>query len=108
MKNINNLNELQSFIKNNTFAFLYVSSKNCSVCAPLFLKVKEMLSEFPNINLSKMDLDELPELGSALSLFTVPMLILFVEGRETFRESRFVKINEFKENVQRIYEIYYN
>lgn len=108
MENINNLNELQSFINNNTFAFLYVSSKNCSICAPLFLKVKEMLSKFPNINLRKMDLDELPEVGSTLSLFTVPMMILFIEGRETFRESRFVKINEFKKSIKRIYEIYYN
>ncbi|WP_097027385.1 thioredoxin family protein [Clostridium peptidivorans] len=108
MENINNLNELHTFINNNTFAFLYVSSKTCSVCTPLSYKVEEMLSGFPNISLKKMDLDELPEVGSTLSLFTVPMLILFVEGRETFRESRFVKINEFKENIKRIYEIYYS
>ena len=108
MEIINNLNELQTFISNNTFAFLYVSSKNCSVCTSLSYKVEEMLSEFPNINLRKANLDYLPEMGSTLSLFTVPMLILFVEGRETFRESRFVKINKFRENIKRIYELYYH
>lgn len=108
MEIINNLIELEVFIKNNTFAFLYVSSKSCSVCTSLSHKVEEMLSEFPNINLKKLDLDELPEVGSTLSLFTVPMLILFVEGHETFRESRFVKINDFKKNIRRIYEIYYS
>lgn len=108
MENINTLNELQNFINNNTFAFLYVSSKNCSVCAPLSYKMEEILSQFPKINLRKMDLDELPEVGSTLSLFTVPMMILFIEGRETFRESRFVKINDFRDNIKRIYEIYYN
>ncbi len=46
----------------------------------------------------------LKEITGSLSIFTVPALILFVHGKEAFREARFVHMDKFEEKVQRIYD----
>jgi thiol-disulfide isomerase/thioredoxin len=105
MMELTAIDQVDPFIEENTFSFIYVSRTNCSVCYALLPQVKEVLSQFPNIQLGFVNADELEEIAGRLSIFTVPALLFFVEGKEVIREARFVQIEALREKIGRIYEM---
>lgn len=66
------------------------------------------MSEFPQIEKRLVDAEALPELSGFLSIFTVPVLLLFADGKEMMREARFVHVEEFKKKVHKIYKGFYS
>ncbi|MDV2686071.1 thioredoxin family protein [Alkalihalophilus lindianensis] len=105
MTELTAIDQVDPFIEENKFSFIYVSRTNCSVCHALLPQVKEVLSQFPNIQLGFVNADELEEIAGRLSIFTVPALLFFVKGKEVIREARFVQIEALREKIGRIYEM---
>lgn len=98
------LSEVERFICDHQLAFLYISRPDCSVCHGLLPQVKDMMTEFPQIKLGHINADEIPEIAGRFSIFTVPVLLLFVDGKEHLREARIVHMNLFKEKIKQIYD----
>ncbi|WP_175615312.1 thioredoxin family protein [Piscibacillus halophilus] len=85
-------------------SFLYISRKGCSVCHSLLPQVQYLMDQYPQIELGHIDVHDVPEVAGRFSIFTVPVLILFVDGKEYLREARIVQMNQFDEKVRKIYE----
>lgn len=102
------MTELERFMNEDGLRFIYVMHSKCSVCHDLFPQVKEMLQSFPHIHFGKIQLDEVPETAGFLSVFTVPALLLFVNGKETIRIARFVHLDELREKITRVYHRFSN
>lgn len=62
------------------------------------------MKDFPQIQTRTVNAEEIPEIAGYFSIFTVPVLILFADGKEMLREARFVHVEEFKLKVSKIYE----
>ncbi|WP_330949351.1 thioredoxin family protein [Virgibacillus sp. MG-45] len=102
-------NELQSmeaiehFITANKLAFLYISQPNCSVCHGLLPQVQTLMEQFPQIQLGHIDAHEVEAVAGRFSIFTVPVLLLFVEGKEFIREARIVHMDLLEEKLKKVY-----
>ena len=103
MIELTSLDHVEEFIKNHRFSFLYISRTNCSVCHALLPQIKEMLLQFPQIKLGYINADILEEVAGRFSIFTVPVLLFFVEGKELIREARFVHLELLREKLGKIY-----
>jgi thiol-disulfide isomerase/thioredoxin len=97
------IEDVEHFINSHHLAFLYISKTNCSVCHALLPKVKEVMAEFPKIQMAFVNVDDIPDIAGHLSIFTAPVLILYVDGKEVLREARFVHIEQFMKKVKNIY-----
>lgn len=97
------IEEIEQFVSNHHLAFLYISKTNCGVCHALLPKVKKVMAEFPKIQMAFVNADDVPNIAGHLSIFTAPVLILYVDGKEVLREARFVHVEQFKEKVKKIY-----
>ncbi len=106
-KTLTTLPEVDAFIENNTLSFLYLSQPNCSVCHGLLPQVEELLKKFPHIQPAHIQTNELPSIAGHLSIFTVPVLLLFVEGKEHIREARIVHLDQLETKIASIYENFY-
>ncbi|MCM3609992.1 thioredoxin family protein [Planococcus sp. MERTA32b] len=62
------------------------------------------MNDFPDIQTRIANAGDIPEIAGHFSIFTVPVLILFTDGKEMLREARFVHVEEFKMKVSKIYE----
>ncbi|MBI9010601.1 MAG: thioredoxin family protein [Clostridiales bacterium] len=107
MKILNNLKEVQNIISNNTMVLTYFTSSDCNLCKDLFPKVKRMLEEFPNVVAIRSEVDEELGLVGTYNVFTIPTIILFIEGKETIRRSRQIGIKEFSDAMNRYYSMIY-
>lgn len=98
------MEELEQFLQENTYTFLYISQPNCSVCHGLEPQIKRILDEYPRIVARKVNATEVPEVAGKFTVFTAPVLLLFIDGKEYIREARIVQTARFQEQVQRLYE----
>ncbi len=104
MKSINSMKEIEELIGNNSFALLYFSSKECSVCTDLLPKVTELLKGYPKVEAAFIEAQELPMAMGAYNAFIFPCIIAFMEGKEVIREARFISIEELKAKIERYYD----
>ena len=98
------IDQVLRYIKENKLTFVYISKENCGICHVIQPQVQEMLTEFPAIKPIQVSADDIPEVASQFTVFTVPALLLFVEVKEVIREARFVVMEELHRKFQRVVE----
>lgn len=101
---LTSMQEIENFIKNNELAFLYISKENCSVCLSLLPQIERVMDKYPSIHLGHINTDHVEEVAGRFSIFTAPVLLLFVNGKEYVREARIVHIQLFDEKINKIYK----
>jgi thioredoxin-like negative regulator of GroEL len=98
------LEELQTIIKTEVGVLLYFSGENCNVCHALRPKFKEVFdTNFPQLKQIYLDAHENPEISANYSVFSVPTMIVFMDGREFAREGRSVSLHQLTEKLKRPY-----
>ena len=74
------------------------------MCKVLKPKLIEMLGQnFPLINFAYVNCEMSKELAAQQSIFSVPTILFFFEGKEFIRKGRFVNLDELRSELVRIY-----
>ena len=68
-------------------------------------KVEGILGKYPEIKSVYIDVEQSPEIGIKHSIFTIPAILFFTEGKETIREARYISIKDIDMKVSRYYEL---
>lgn len=101
MKITRNLNELNTLIERSPILLCFFTSKNFWGNDHLLCKVDKLLLNYPNIDSVYISLDISPEIGAAHSVFISPTILVFILGKESIRESKFIILNELKTKIER-------
>ena len=98
------LEEVENIIREEVGVLLYFSGENCNVCHALRPKFKELFDkEFPQIRQIYLDAHENAEISAHYRVFSVPTMIVFLDGREFVREGRAVSMHKMTEQLKRPY-----
>ncbi|ASS70034.1 thioredoxin family protein [Bacillus atrophaeus] len=100
------LNAIENFINRHQLSFIYISRSSCTVCHAVLPQLRELLEQFSHIKLGHVNADSVEEVAGRLSVFTVPVLLLFIEGTEFLREARFVHFEQLEQKLKRVYQLY--
>ena len=85
---------------------LYFTSPGCSVCNVLKPKVKTLVEErYPNLEWREINIVEERDVAAQYNVFTVPVLIVELEGKEYVRLIRAFSLGEVQEKTDRIYSL---
>jgi len=99
-----NLEQLQTTIREEVGVLLYFSGENCNVCHALRPKFKETFEkEFPQLKQIYLDAHENAEISAHFQVFSVPTMIVFMDGREFAREGRSVSLHKLTQQLKRPY-----
>ncbi|MBN2722399.1 MAG: thioredoxin family protein [Campylobacterales bacterium] len=97
---------LEDLISSKLGVMLYFSGERCNVCHALRPKVKELFdNNFPLIEQIFLDAHENLEISVHFQVFSIPTLIVFLDGKEFVREGRNMSIGGLQEKLGRVYEI---
>ena len=100
------LEELQEIIRSEMGVLLYFSGENCNVCHALRPKFKEAFDKhFPLVRQIYLDAHENAEISAHFQVFSVPTMIVFLDGREFAREGRNVSLHQLVSQLERPYSI---
>ncbi|OQX79177.1 MAG: hypothetical protein B6D64_05290 [Bacteroidetes bacterium 4484_276] len=82
----------------------YFYSDRCAPCISLRPKVSQMVGGgFPGMGLVFINSEDHPETTAHFSVFANPAIIVFFEGKEYRRYSKYISINELGGDIERIY-----
>lgn len=98
-------NEISDLINNNKMAVVYFTGNSCSACEAIKIKVEEILKRFPKIQGGEINGEENISLAIKYDVYSVPIFLLYIEGKESLRIGRNVNLLELEHNIERYYEM---
>lgn len=108
-ENVDSISRFNELVRSKPAMLTYLSTKECNVCKSLRPKIEKMITEqFSEMEFHYVDCDDEKELAAQLSVFTVPTILIFFDGRESIRKSRFVGVEELRSEISRIYEMMFS
>lgn len=105
MLNINNNEEIKNIISDNKMVILYFSNKLCGACEVIRNKVQNILEFYSKVKMIDIDGEEQLELAAMNNVFSFPLLILYVDGKEVIRVGRNVNLLELESIIKRYYNM---
>lgn len=100
---------IDEFITDNPAALLYFKNDKCGPCQVLRPKVSELIEkEFPEMKMLVVDSFASPALSGHYQVFANPTILVFFDGKETIRKSKYVSLSELKDEIGRVYGIMFD
>ena len=85
---------------------LYFWNASCSVCGPLYEKLELLIkNDFPLLDIQKIDTSTHPELRAKHQVFSSPLILLLIDGKEYLRSSGNVSLHELRQKIDRLYAL---
>jgi thioredoxin-like negative regulator of GroEL len=99
---------MQAFVAEHEAVAVYFAGADCGVCHVLEPKVQALLSEhYPRIAFGRVATEQAGELAAQQSVFAVPTLLFFFDGRESFRYARNFSLGEVERDIDRPYNMFF-
>ncbi len=103
---MNTIENIQQTIKENLAVMLYFSAPTCNVCHALKPKLLEAIDKnFKTFTIISVDTSIEQEIAAHFSVFAIPTVLVFLDGREFLRKSRHMSVDEVVREISRPYEI---
>ena len=85
---------------------LYFSAPTCNVCHALKPKLLTAFdTNFSALKVISIDISETPEIASHFGVFSIPTLLVYLDGKEFLRKSRHMSVEQVVAEIKRPYDI---
>ncbi|MBU3072941.1 thioredoxin family protein [Clostridium estertheticum] len=105
MLRINSDEEIRNIISENEIVILYFSNKVCGACEVIKSKVERILESYSKVKSVNIDGEKQTEFAAMNNVFSFPLLILYINGKETIRVGRNVDLLELEKSINRYYNM---
>jgi thioredoxin-like negative regulator of GroEL len=75
---------------------VYFFSDGCPPCKSLSPRIGELMNRFPHLIWTKIDPAVFPQIAAQNMVFTVPIVTVFLRGKEIYKSSRFVDLEKIE------------
>ncbi|MFK4426533.1 thioredoxin family protein [Bacillus sp. RC51] len=101
MNTFETIEELATYIEGQQLVLLCIKTENCSVCDVMLKKVNCVLENYDYVEKVEILQQDMQEIAGRYAVFTGPTILLFHNGKEILRESRFISL----ENIERVLQL---
>lgn len=103
------LDEIRQTLSTHRAVMLYFSATSCSVCHALRPKLFSAIDNaFPDMLIQSIDITHDADTAAAFHVFSIPTVVIFLEGREYLRQSRYMSVDEVIQKIARPYNLLYS
>ena len=102
------LEEFNNILKKESVVMVYFSGEHCNVCKALYPKIESLINnEFSKIKLIKLLSESSSEIFGQNQIFSIPTVIVYFEGKEYIRKIRNFSVVELKQEILKLYKLYF-
>jgi len=106
---IENLPEIQGLIKNEMALMVYFYNDDCPPCLSLRPKVESMVeNDYPEMKLVFVNSKGHPKIPANFNIFSNPTLLVYFDGKESKRFSKYISISELSQSIGRYYNMIFS
>lgn len=98
--------EIDATLASHSLVLLYCSQPKCSVCQSLLPKVESLLKKYKKVSSLYVNLEDIQEFAGQHTVFNMPTVLFFADGKEQFRLVRAFGLNELEEKIEKIYKFF--
>ena len=102
MQHLRNIKDIEQTIADNPLCLFYVKAPDCGVCNVMLDKVEHLAEHFPSLCSFYTDITEEPLIAGRFLVYSGPTVLLLMEGKEVYRGSQFIDMEELKYNMNRL------
>ncbi|NWK85303.1 thioredoxin family protein [Staphylococcus sp. GSSP0090] len=103
-KTLTSIEAFHEFISEHSLVVIHIMRDNCSVCHAVLPQISGIVNEFPEVPLGIINQSEVEEIAGELSIFTVPVDLIYFNGKEMHRQGRFIDMQQFEHQLTLMYE----
>lgn len=104
MKHLTSIQDIEQAIADNRLCLFYIKAPDCGVCNVMLDKVGQVTDRFPSLCSFYTDIIEEPLIASRFLVYSGPTVLLLMEGKEVYRGSQFIDLEELRYNINRYIE----
>ena len=106
MKNITDIALIENLLSKGAL-FILFGGPTCGVCKSIRPQLEALLEEhFPEMNSAYIDCETSPEICAQFSVFSLPVVKVFIEDKLIVKEFGAFSISQLKEKLDRPYSMW--
>ena len=105
MKNLKNLKDIEQTIADNRLCLFYIKAPDCGVCNVMLDKVVRLADQLPSLTSFYTDITEEPLIAGRYLVYSGPTVLLLMDGKEVYRGSKFIDLEELEYNINRFQKL---
>ncbi|MEN8076091.1 thioredoxin family protein [Clostridioides difficile] len=105
MNKLVNEDDIFNLINDNEMSAIYFTGMDCGACEAIKFKIESILNDLSKIKSGEINGEENLGLAAKYGVFSLPIFLLFIEGKETLRIGRNVNLLELEGSIRRYYEM---
>lgn len=105
MEHLTSIKDIEQTIKDNRLCLFFIKAPDCGVCNVMLDKVEKIADVFPSLCSLYTDIIEEPLIASHFLVYSGPTVLLLMDGKEVYRTSQFIDLEELKYNINRYIEL---
>lgn len=101
---IETIEQAENLIQENSALLFYFYNDHCAPCLSLRPKVVELICDkYPKLKIMFINSEQHPKLAAQFNSFSNPTIIIFFDGKEHRRVSKYVGIPQLSEEIRKPY-----
>ena len=104
MNHLTNIQDIELTIAENRLCLFYIKAPDCGVCNVMLDKVGQVADTFPSLCSFYTDIIEEPLIASRFLVYSGPTVLLLMDGKEVYRGSQYIDMEEWEYNINRYME----
>ena len=104
MNHLTNITDIEQVINKNRLCLFYIKAPDCGVCNVMHSKVERLVEDYPQLLSFYTDITEEPLIASRFLVYSGPTVLLILEGKEVYRSSRFINLDELDRKIDQLIE----
>jgi len=103
---VQSIENIEKSIQENLAVMVYFSAPTCNVCHALKPKLLEAIDEnFKEFVIEDVDISVSEDIAPHFGVFTIPTVLIFLDGQEFMRKSRYMSVREIVCDLHRPYSM---
>ena len=98
---------VEEAIQKDHMVLILFTTPGCGVCHAVKEKLELMLPSYPKLKAYHADVAEFRELSGAYSIFSAPVVLVFIDRKETIRMGRSISMRQLTADLNRYYSLYW-
>ena len=104
MEVLNSFLESEEVLKKSSLVMIVAKAKACSTCSMIIPHLEKNVKHLDRFEQYQIFVDDVEEFRGKHVIFSVPTVLIFEDGKEILRESRFINIGK----VNRLLDAYFS
>jgi thioredoxin-like negative regulator of GroEL len=105
MKHLTNIQNIEQTLKDNRLCLFYIKAPDCGVCNVMLDKVERLADSYTSLCSFYTDIREEPLIAGRFLVYSGPTVLLLMEGKEIYRASQFINLEELKQTINKYQEL---